>query len=743
MALQAGGKRARLLPPSSSLSSSLVTACPTLPHSGHGSPMSPQRHTSEPWLRDPMTFFSEELALHIFEDLTPADLGKCARVSKLWHRLVNDQMLWRRLFLKNKFVFPRGIERSGTAQDAAGSGRRILLRNRRQAGSTQGKAASQQPTLQRQRQQPQQRYPAQQYQMSNAYQCWKAVYRLNYNWLMGQARVTSLPIMEMLKQDQAAIERLGGLPPNQQSTQSSFPPLVRFKGSVVIVASPVDFIHLWRMKPSSTFRQSATPSPSPTEAESSFSSRTMGCDDAPQKLEYWQTYVPSVPRSPSEEVSGRVSYIALDKSVTGSPSLEQRVMVGYESGHFSIFAYQESSPENGIDVESVSLREIGNTASLPAWSAVEGIQSAAFHYPILITTSSDGTISIYKIQEQDSSQATQGGEGTRPWCRLLHRLYGLATESPVEILLEPVKSGKEPRDDDQPEEEEEFISKAEARNERGSQWRAIVSFGLQLLDGSWTVRLQEIGFDNLFIHYSTEAGTENAPFSDTNNTVTSNNEHVLPSESGFNGGAIPIEESFSANSNMTSPASCTTLSDNQVRIGAISAIDISWPFVVTTHRDNTMNVFQMTRQTNSVASAATRLKLQFEHLSTLYGHCGAVSSVAIEPRSGRLVSAGMDRSIKVWALTLQRRRLSHHPSQQPKSSQSQSQPVQSPTVSSTTITTTRVHQCIVSMSDINKSWTESGQVTTEEGRGLIWVGSDEDKIVSMNCDGTVKVWQFT
>ena len=100
MTLQVGGKRARLLSPcssssfpSTSTSSSPTPAQSSLPFSGHGSLMSPQPHASEPWLRDPMTVFSEELALHIFEDLTPADLGKCACVSKLWHRLVNDQMV--------------------------------------------------------------------------------------------------------------------------------------------------------------------------------------------------------------------------------------------------------------------------------------------------------------------------------------------------------------------------------------------------------------------------------------------------------------------------------------------------------------------------------------------------------------------------------------------------------------------------------------------------------------------------
>jgi len=169
-----------------------------------------------------------------------------------------------------------------------------------------------------------------------------------------------------------------------------------------------------------------------------------------------------------------------------------------------------------------------------------------------------------------------------------------------------------------------------------------------------------------------------------------------------------------ASSTITSPTSCTTLFDSRVRIGARSVVDISWPFVVTTPRDNTMNVFKMTRQINSDVSAAARLKLQFEHLSTPYAHCGAVSSVAIEPRSGRLVSAGMDRFIKVRALTLQRRRQPQH-QPQPRSRLAQLQPVQPSTLPSATTSTTRVHQCIVSMSDINKSWTEGGQVTTEEG----------------------------
>ena len=230
--------------------------------------------------------------------------------------------------------------------------------------------------------------------MSNAYQCWKSVYRLNYNWLMGQARVTSLPLVEMVKQDQVALERLGGQTPNQQSTQSSFPPIIKLKGSVVMVASPIDFIHLWRIKPSSFLQQSPTPSPPPTGTGSLFLGRTVGCDDAPQKLEYWQTYSPSFSRNSSEEASGLVSYIAWTKLLPVRRVLHSGSWSAMKQDTFLYSRIKSRAPRVGVDVKAASLREIGDTASLLAWSSLEGIQSAAFHYPILITTSTDGTISI-------------------------------------------------------------------------------------------------------------------------------------------------------------------------------------------------------------------------------------------------------------------------------------------------------------------------------------------------------------
>ncbi|KAG0053254.1 RNA-dependent ATPase rok1 [Gryganskiella cystojenkinii] len=606
--------------------------------------------------------------------------------------------------------------------------------------------------------------------MSNAYQCWKAVYRLNHNWLMGQAKVTSLSILDMLKQDQLVLERLDGrhvIP--SADAQSSFPPILKFKGSVIIVASPNNLVHLWRIRSSTSARPSFS-----GDSETS----TIGCDDASQELEFWQTYIPS-PAHESSEPMGRISYLALDRSTPSttitsfvSCLTEQRVMVGYDSGHFSIFAYQDPSSifqatDAGIPPlpPQHQLREIGNTTSLPAWSSEDRIQSAALHYPILVTCSNDGAISIYKIQDQYDPAAQEFETTTTkdPWCRLLHRLYGIASESPVEISLEQIRPGKSSQHNDDTDVATTSLSTSKETSNKGSSWRAIISFGLQLLDGSWTVRLQEIGFDNLFIHYSNETGTESAISISDGGGPNFEQQQYQPQHPSLAQHANYDDTVYGHFTNLTemcesdfaflsssSATACTTPFDNQVRVGAISSMAISWPFVVTTHRDNTMNVFQMTRQRthsdqsskSSTASAATlgskgasRLRLRFEHLSTLYGHCGAVSSVAIEPRSGRLVSAGMDRSIKVWALTLQPRRTQATL----KSSSSSRSNYQGPS----SLSTPRTHQCIVSMSDINKSWTETGKVTMEEGLGLIWVGSDEDKIVSMNCDGTVKVWQFS
>ncbi|KAF9575241.1 hypothetical protein EC968_003882 [Mortierella alpina] len=296
-----------------------------------------------------------------------------------------------------------------------------------------------------------------------------------------------------------------------------------------------------------------------------------------------------------------------------------------------------------------------------------------------------------------------------PWCTLLHRLYGVETDSPVQVELERIRT---PMDEWQ-------LGSEKAR------WRALVSFGLELHDGSWTVRLQEVEFDDHSILHSTEIGTSGG---DEDGTVLyESTGHDEGYDSPFPSATLSKE---------TGPSTCQRTIGHG-RIGVISTLSIAWPLVVTTHSDNTMNVFEMTRDSGMNETAAQALapppplppppppplrhdrqqRIRFRHLSTLYGHCGAVSGVSIESQSGRLVSASMDRSIKVWTMASKNRQERVEPQ--------------------------RVHRCTVSLSDINNSWTENGRVTKEEGLGLIWVGSDEEKIVSMNCDGTIKVWQFS
>lgn len=50
-------------------------------------------HYQETDYKDPLVFFSEEIALHILELLSPGELAQCACVSRQWYRLVNDQMV--------------------------------------------------------------------------------------------------------------------------------------------------------------------------------------------------------------------------------------------------------------------------------------------------------------------------------------------------------------------------------------------------------------------------------------------------------------------------------------------------------------------------------------------------------------------------------------------------------------------------------------------------------------------------
>lgn len=492
---------------------------------------------------------------------------------------------------------------------------------------------------------------------------------------MGQARVTTIAAKSVPCQDPTT-NKVDVLP-RLRDRDHRRTPIVQFKGPVILVAHPNGTLQFWRIK-------------------NLFSADTMpaGCT----RPSLWHTCRYPTPKDTMDhqiqdtQDSSRISCLAMDTSDTHSNN-SQRVMIGYESGHFSVVEYslkddERKSGEDGDPSEGAfHLQEIGHTVHLPAWSDVGRIESAAFCYPILTTCSDDGAISIYKLE-------TDLTTGPQHWCRLLHRLYGSSPESPIGISLERIKPMSNSLSDNSGE---------------ASSWRALVSFGLELYSGSWTMRLQEIEFDEHFIHHSTEIGALDHSKVD---------EGYASPLSGMDGFCHKVY--------------------GYAEIGSISAVSISWPLVVTAHRDNTMNVFQMMRRpldpqdtttttvttmtkdhpTSSLSKPSVRKEpLQFRHVSILYGHCGAVSSVSIESRSGRLVSASMDRSIKIWTIPA-------YPHERP---------LEKP----------RLHRCSVSLSDINKSWTEGGQVNKEEGLGLIWVGSDEEKIVSMNCDGTVKVWQFS
>ncbi|KAG0333328.1 hypothetical protein BG000_009262 [Podila horticola] len=625
--------------------------------------------------KDPMSYFPEEIATHIFEALNPADLGKCATVSKLWHRLVNDQILWQQLFIKYGFISPRGLNLTpghlpSSSHGQSHNNNNILSRKRKRTAV------------------PQRQLQQRQYQLTSQNQCWKALYRLNYNWTMGQATVSTLSLNDLWLHDQdvllqsltnltrgsPSIEELQDTIPRITVTEDGSSRIVRFKGQVILVASPQGMVHLWRIR--------AEP----------------GLDTSAQerKPEYWQTYTcPRIPDGGGAELP-RISCLALDTSNDRGVAQEwQRVMVGYESGHFSIFQYYQG--QQPLVEGSSAIVEVGATTQLVAWSEVGAVHSACFRYPVVATSSQeDGAISIYRIQGREGGA---NAEDPQHWCRLLHRLYGTPTQSPVEMELSHISSAGP----DLP-----------GTGSRLGVWRILAGFGLELFDdNSWTVRVQEIEFDELSILLSKETGAEGESTSSTLDPA------VFQEQDSSSFGSV-----------------CPEAVVDHPRIGAISALSISWPYVVTTHSDNTLNVFRMHRAAGRGGQdkgTKVRTRLVLQHISTLYGHCGAVSSVSIEPGSGRLVSASMDRSIKIWTLSsTPPRRSGEHMKRHGSSSSNHRHYRQQ-----------RQYQCSVSMSDINKSWTKAGQVTKEEGQGLLWVGADEEKVMSVSCDGSIKVWQFS
>ncbi|KAL1919370.1 uncharacterized protein VTP21DRAFT_2063 [Calcarisporiella thermophila] len=203
------------------------------------------------------------------------------------------------------------------------------------------------------------------------------------------------------------------------------------------------------------------------------------------------------------------------------------------------------------------------------------IIAVALNSSIFITCTLDFILSIYLIKENEREN-----DGKFPAPVLLHQLKGYIFSQPVELSLV-------------------CMNELDCAS-RDRRWKTVIGYSVPILNGGWTLGYQEILFSEQRIlwtrHTTSISSIDSHPFS-------------LYNDSG-----IP---SFAA----------------------ITSIAHSSPYIFTAHIDNTIQVFHVHSDNNT---------LELHHSQTLYGHTSRVMSLSVD--GCRLVSADQ-WSIKVWELS--------------------------------------------------------------------------------------------
>ncbi|KAJ2960294.1 hypothetical protein NQZ79_g4320 [Umbelopsis isabellina] len=143
---------------------------------------------------------------------------------------------------------------------------------------------------------------------------------------------------------------------------------------------------------------------------------------------------------------------------------------------------------------------------------------------------------------------------------------------------------------------------------------------------------------------------------------------------------------FTANLILNSRHSSSRLPPGHGLLDRIQKISYAHPYVVTSHKNNTMQQYRIVTEHGK--------RIEIEHVRTLWGHTNSVGAMAMDARIGRLVS-GDRAGIKVWNLESPR-------------------------------------ELVVGI--------ESGF-----GERMEWIGFDSEKIVTVAGDheNNVKVWSFS
>ncbi|KXS18366.1 hypothetical protein M427DRAFT_132730 [Gonapodya prolifera JEL478] len=566
--------------------------------------------------RDFTNLLGDEISLIILGYLKAPDLLTCSQLSRKWHSMSGDRLLWRKLFL-SRFVLPKAEEVVGLTQTAP----RALevttpspngARNNIQPGSTRYTVPRPNPIdLMRRRVE------------------WKYLYELEHNWESGNATLVELMPPESSQESQGQLSlstESASFPEQHVSTE---PPLgcgpqrvSQASGSLTPHQSGSNT--LLAITPDLLFTASASYNPpSVIKAWNSWSGELLGSFGA--QFTTSPTALAIDENDLARDKQGRRS----DR--TSDSFHDHRIAVGYRDGSISVF--QVTGDGSNASVSCVYTPDGGSS---------DAIISICKRGPLVVSCSSDFTVTVYLVQSP--------GSGTTR-IELLQKLRSGVAWMPVALSVEPTQ-------------EPQLSKPSHTRNrghsssmESGTQTLSIV-FSVPHQSGGWQPGVQQVILDRrgrtVRSKYFTPVSLPRRKaltgvVASSYDSECSDSEYE--DEEGDNTEEVP---------NLPFRSLSDSDSDNDVgsssRSATVSSIAYKRGYVVAGYTDGTVRVYAFhdsdlsTRGEDDLVMNRHREARTLYHVATFHSHTSQVASVRPDPTLRKLVTSGRDGTCHIHVL---------------------------------------------------------------------------------------------
>ncbi|CAO1613938.1 unnamed protein product [Sympodiomycopsis kandeliae] len=381
-------------------------------------------------------------------------------------------------------------------------------------------------------------------------------------------------------------------------------------------------------------------------------------------------------------------------------STQVHLMAAYSTGDISIFRLDTSNPSScNPDELEVNVKEVAFFSSTKKTSAsTSPIVMSSFHWPLLVTCTTDFQISIYHLTQSPSDTVEY---------QLLRQLRSHISHWPATMTLDKINGNDEEAEEKCGSQSEEYTSQSSRRpfsmlkrkraerysnqilardtpndtstkqTRKDEQFRLNIAYCTPSYPNNWTVSLQEISMqwsqsnsenkvDDLVMQsryatarphisgYSSAEQKRRAPLdegsSDDDNTIESDRDG-FPVQKKHRRWKANMESprsifasppQTSANTTIPTSEDTTLFPSSSNKIISISYND---PYLVVGSQQNTIIAYQI-NNTSSLHSP-----LEIRETTILYGHKGSVSSIDLD--QNKCVSGSNDGTIIIWNLAQQ------------------------------------------------------------------------------------------